>query len=231
MRLVAPVCGALLAGVVARLRSGQGQGVSNVMEAVALGRVRLSLRATTSRVVSAWVAIGGGISIGREGPLIEAGGALGAAIGQAVRTRGSNAGSLVAVGTAAGFSAAYNTPFAAALFVLETIAGMAAPALVLPVMAGTVIAVAITRAAVGAGPIYGQRAFGLDNPLELIYVGALGVAAAVAALAFKRLLGAVERWFERHPTPQPFRADAGRTCRGSIADMDSVQSPATDTSL
>jgi chloride channel protein, CIC family len=187
------------------------------MEAVALGRVRLSLRATISRVVSAWVAIAGGVSIGREVPLIEAGGALGAAIGQTMRTTGDQTRVLVAVGTAAGFSAAYNTPFAAALFVLETIAGMAAPALVLPVMAGTVIAVTITRTAVGAGPIYGQRAFGLDAPMELIYVAVLGVAAAGAAIAFKRVLGVVEWWFERHPAPQPFRAMLGGLVVGSIA--------------
>lgn len=217
LRLAAPVCGALLAGLVARLRSGPGQGVSNVMEAVALGRVRLSLRATASRVVSAWAAIGGGVSIGREGPLIEAGGALGAAVGRTVRTSADQTRVLVAVGTAAGFSAAYNTPFAAVLFVLETIAGMAAPALVLPVMAGTVIAVGLTRAAVGAGPIYGQRAFGLDAPAELIYAGALGVAAAGAAIAFKGVLGSVEQWFERHPTPQPLRAVLGGLVVGSIA--------------
>jgi CIC family chloride channel protein len=217
LRVVAPVCGALLAGVVARLRSGQGQGVSNVMEAVALGRVQLSLRATASRVVSAWAAIAGGVSIGREGPLIEAGGALGAAVGRTVRTSADQTRVLIAVGTAAGFSAAYNTPFAAALFVLETIAGMAAPALVLPVMAGTVIAVAVTRAAVGAGPIYGQRVFGIEGPLELIYVGVLGVAAAGAAIAFKRTLGAVEQWFERHPTPQPLRACLGGLVVGAIA--------------
>lgn len=41
------------------------------MEAIALGRVQLSLRSAASRVASSWIAIGGGLSIGREGPLIE----------------------------------------------------------------------------------------------------------------------------------------------------------------
>ena len=52
------------------------------MEAVALGHVQLSIRATASRVASSWAAIAGGMSIGREGPLIELGGALGAALGR-----------------------------------------------------------------------------------------------------------------------------------------------------
>ena len=55
--------------------------VSNVMEAVALGNVQLSLRTTVSRVLSSWSAIATGMSIGREGPLIEFGGSLGAATG------------------------------------------------------------------------------------------------------------------------------------------------------
>ena len=52
------------------------------MEAVALGNVQLSLRTTVSRVLSSWSAIATGMSIGREGPLIEFGGSLGAALGR-----------------------------------------------------------------------------------------------------------------------------------------------------
>jgi H+/Cl- antiporter ClcA len=58
----------------------------NVMEAVVLGHVRLSLRATMSRISSSAVAIASGMSIGREGPLIEFGGSLGAASGRWMRT-------------------------------------------------------------------------------------------------------------------------------------------------
>ena len=70
LRLVVPLAGAGAAGMIARVRATPAQGVSNVMEAVALGNVQLSLRTTASRGVSSWAAIAGGMSIGREGPLI-----------------------------------------------------------------------------------------------------------------------------------------------------------------
>jgi CIC family chloride channel protein len=91
------------------------------------------------------------LSIGREGPLIEVGGALGAVVGRIVKTPLNETRVLIGAGTVAGFAAAYNTPFAASLFVLETMAGVAAPELLLPVMAATVGAAGITRATVGPG--------------------------------------------------------------------------------
>jgi chloride channel protein, CIC family len=217
LRLMVPVAAAAIAGTIGRLRSSRTQGVSNVMEAIALGRVQLSLRATASRVASSWAAIAGGLSIGREGPLIEVGGALGAAVGRTVQTSLAQTRVLVGAGTAAGFAAAYNTPFAATLFVLETIAGIAAPELLLPVMAATVGAAAIMRATVGAGPIYGQRAFGLASYIELLSFALLGVVAALAALVFKTVLALLERWFDAHPVPQPIRATLGGLIVGAIA--------------
>ena len=59
LRFVVPVAGAALAGLIARLRNAPSQNVSNVMEAVALGHVQLSMRATASRVASSWAAIAG----------------------------------------------------------------------------------------------------------------------------------------------------------------------------
>jgi CIC family chloride channel protein len=217
MRLVVPVVAAALAGIITRFRSARGQGVSNVMEAIALGRVQLSLRTTASRAASSWVAIAGGLSIGREGPLIEVGGALAAAVSRRLAISLMHTRVLVAAGTAAGFAAAYNTPFAASLFVLETIAGMAAPPLLLPVMAATVGATAMMRGAVGAGPIYGQRAFSMASYGEFVAFAALGIAAAVVALGFKIVLARLEGWFEHHPIPQPFRAMLGGLLVGAIA--------------
>jgi len=216
-RLLVPALGGAVSGLIARLRTVPPQGVSNVMEAVALGNVRLSLRATVVRVLSSWTSIASGLSIGREGPLIEFGGALGAAMGRVFRNPLTETRILVAAGTAAGFAAAYNTPFAAVLFVLETIVGIAAIEALLPVMATVLLGAAITRAIAGGGPIYGARAFTLQSPFDLISFALLGALAAVAALCFKAVLAALERRMATHPIQQPARAIIGGACVGAIA--------------
>ena len=215
MRVIVPVGGGLVAGLIASLRPTQG--VSNVMEAVALGKVQLSLRTTLSRVTASWSAIATGLSIGREGPLIEFGGTLGATVGRVMGTSLDRTRVLVAAGTAAGFAAAYNTPFAAVLFVLETIVGIAALEAMLPTMTAAVMATALTRAVVGGGPIYGQRLFVLQSPAELASFAALGLLAALGALGFKSTLALFEHWLVRHPIPQPARATLGGLLVGAIA--------------
>jgi CIC family chloride channel protein len=217
LRLLVPATGGLVAGSIARFRSTKSQGVSNVMEAVVLGRLHLSVRTTLSRVAASWTAIAAGLSLGREGPLIEFGGTLGAALGRWLRVPRDGTRVLVASGTAAGFGAAYNTPFAAVLFVLETVVGIATPLAMLPAIAATVVATGITRAIVGAGPIYGQRTFALQSLRDLASFAALGMVAAGAAFAFRRVLTALEDWCDRHPLPQPLRATAGAALVGAIA--------------
>jgi chloride channel protein, CIC family len=217
LRLAVPAAGAFVAGVIARWRKAPSQGVSNVMEAVVLGRVQLSLRTTMSRISSSAVAIASGMSIGREGPLIEFGGSMGAAGGRLMRTSLDETRVLVAAGTAAGFAAAYNTPFAAILFVFETIIGIATPAALLPTMTATVIATVVTRALAGAGPIYGQRLFEAETAHDLWWLLALGALGAMVATAFKWALSQTEEVMERLFALQPWRAIAGGLIVGTLA--------------
>jgi CIC family chloride channel protein len=157
------------------------------------------------------------MSVGREGPLIEFGGSLGAGVGRRLAVPLDQTRVLVAAGTAAGFAATYNTPFAAVLFVFETIIGIATPSAVLPTMGATVIAAVVTRAVVGAGPIYGQRAFDVHAYRDLVWILLLGVLAALVAGAFKKVLGWTEGLAERAFRVQPWRAAAGGLVVGVLA--------------
>jgi CIC family chloride channel protein len=217
-RLGLPAVGGLLAGVVARmLARSKGGGVGDVMEAVVFGRVRLSMRTTLLKSAGSWLAIVTGGSIGREGPLIQFGGSLGDSVARAFGIDEDRARALMAAGMAAGFAAAYNTPIAAVLFVLEVVTGIVALDAVLGAVVATTIATAVTRAVIGGGPIYGQRSFELASPWELVAYAGLGLAGALAASGFMRLLSGGETLFARTRIPQPWRAAAGGLVVGGFA--------------
>ncbi len=218
-RCAMPATGGLIAGLLGLIcASDRGdKGVGNVMEAIVLGRGRLSLRVTLVKSLASWVAIASGGSIGREGPLIQFGGAAGQTLGERLRLPPSSIRLLIAAGTAAGFTAAYNTPFAAVLFVLEVVTGVVVLDVFVPALIATVIAAAVTRATAGTGPLYGQRAFVLISPTELLAFGALGLAIALVAQGFMRLLSLSERAFHRPWLKLPWRSALGGAIAGAIA--------------
>lgn len=217
-RVALPALGGLLAGTIARFASSSvGQGVGAVMEAAAAGGTHVSLRATAWKALSSWLAIATGNSVGREGPLIQFGGSLGFRVASVAGVSGRSVRALVAAGTAAGFAAAYNTPLAAVLFVIEIVTGVVALESLGMVLVATAISTALVRATVGGGPIYGQRAFAIATTSELLAHAVFGVVAALFAHVFMRMLATGERSFARTTTPQPWRAAAGGAMVGAIA--------------
>jgi CIC family chloride channel protein len=217
-RLLLPTGGGLVAGLLGRLaaKGEGGHGVSDVMEAVVLGRVRLSMRHTLLKSLGSWFAIATGGSLGREGPLIQFGGALGKVVGERLGFGVHRTRVLIAAGTAAGFASAYNTPLAAVLFVLEVVTGVVVLDAIVPALIATVLATALTRAVVGPGPIYGARAFSFHSSAELAAYAVLGVAAALVAQGFMRLLSLGERLFHRPGLPLPWRPALGGLLAGAF---------------
>ena len=218
VRLFLPALGGLLAGLVGLIRvRAPSQNVGDVMEAVVLGRTRLSLSSTWWKAVGSFLAIASGGSVGREGPLIQFGGSLGASVATRAGIHGDTARALIAAGTAAGFAAAYNTPFAAVLFVVEIVTGMVVIDALGLVLIATAISTALVRATVGGGPIYGQRAFSTTSTPELVAYAVLGLLAALVGQAFMRLLAAGEQGFAASKLPQPWRAALGGLLVGALA--------------
>src|SRR5262245_30050196 len=215
-RIAVPALGGLAAGALGLLvrRARGGGGVGNVMEAVVLGGVHLSMRVTLLKSAAAWLAIASGGSLGREGPLIQFGGAAGEWVGARFGMTPERARLLIAAGPAAGFSAAYNTPLAAVLFVLEVVTGVVVLDAILPAVVATVVATALTRLVAGEGPIYGQRAFGIHVRGELVAFAGLGIFTALAAQAFMRVLSLGEDWFERSRLGLPWRPALGGALAG-----------------
>jgi CIC family chloride channel protein len=219
LRFSFPALGGLFAGFLVWLSSrfGSNQGVSDVMEAVVLGKVRLSLRVTLLKSLGSFCAIATGGSLGREGPLIQFGGAIAQFVSTRLQLSATHTRRLIAAGAAAGFAAAYNTPFAAVLFVLEVVTGVVVLDAILPALIATSIATALMRASVGEGAIYGQRVFHLQAPIELLAFAGLGIAGALSAQAFMRLLSFGETLFRRSGLGLPWRPALGGLIAGACA--------------
>ncbi len=216
-RLGVPVAGAFVTGLLAlAIANRAGGGVGDVMEAVALGRVRLSLSTTLVKSLASWTAIVSGGSLGREGPLIQFGGAAGQSFGEWFQVSKTHQRVLIAAGTAAGFAAAYNTPLAAIAFVIEVVTGIIVIETIVPALIATVIATALTRAVVGAGPIYGQHTFVVTSPGELAAFAAMALVAAAAAFGFTRFVMLGERAFRRPWLKPPWRQALGGLGAGAI---------------
>lgn len=211
LRVLVPALGGALAallGVLAARRAG-GHGVAEVLEAVALGRGRVSISTAAWKGAGSFVAMVTGGSVGREGPLLQFGAAVGTWLGERLGLDARRGRALVAAGTAAGFAAAYNTPIAAVLFVVEVVTGLISLEVVLPVMVATAIATVITRVALGAGPLYGLRGFSLAAPEELGAYAVLGFGAGFVGAGFMALLAAGAAAVKRWPIPAVARGALG----------------------
>jgi CIC family chloride channel protein len=218
LRVLFPVLGGAGAGIVTALAARRpGYGVGEVLEAVTVGRGQLPLAACLWKSAASFLAIVTGGSLGREGSIIQFGAGAGAAVGRRLRLTAPRARALAAVGTGAGFAAAYNTPLAAVLFVVEVVLGVATLGVVLPVVVGVVVATGITRAALGGGPLYGARDFALASPRELAAHLALGLAAGALGPAFLGFLARGERAFAGLGDSRPVRGALGGLGVGLLA--------------
>jgi CIC family chloride channel protein len=189
-----PIVGGLIYGpLVDRFaREARGHGVPEVMLAVAQrgGRIR-PVVAVVKSLASA-LCIGSGGSVGREGPIVQIGSALGSTLGQIARSPEARMRLLVACGAAGGISATFNAPIAGVFFALEVILRDFETRSFGAVVVSSVVADVIGRAAFGSEAFLSLPKLGVGSvagyPLYLL----LGLLAALVGVAFIRILYGLE---------------------------------------
>ncbi|HEX7836571.1 MAG TPA: chloride channel protein [Kofleriaceae bacterium] len=218
-RIVLPAIGGLLVGLVLVLaaRVREGAGVGFVMEAIVLGRVRVPLTRSVLQAFGSWLAIASGNSLGREGPLIQFGAAAGEGARRVFALDNVTARIVLATGVAAGFASAYNAPVAGVLFVVEIVTGVVVLEAIVPMLVAVVIATIATRYVIGGAPLYGERAFQLGSPAELLAFAGLGLGAAPVGVGFLRLLGLADHAWRK--LPMPWRPALGGLVCGAILSV------------
>ena len=180
----------------------KGHGVPEVMDAIYhKGGVIRPIVALVKSLASA-IAIGSGASVGREGPIIQIGSALGSTFGQMIRMPAGQRIALVAAGAGAGIAATFNTPIGGVMFAIELMMPEVSVETFLPVAIATGTATFVGRWFFGDAPAFlvpPLQAMAVDANalLVLVLFAVLGALSGVAAAAFIQGLHLAEDLFDR----------------------------------
>jgi CIC family chloride channel protein len=192
--LVAPVLAGLVYGPLVQrfAKEARGHGVPEVMYAVARRGGRIAPQVAVVKSLASALRIGGGGSVGREGPIVQIGSALGSALGRTVRVAEDRMRVLVACGAAGGIAATFNAPLAGVFFAMELILrDFTAESFGMVVLA-SVTASVIGRAAFGDSPFLHLPAFTVTHLPQYLLFALLGVLAGATGVVFTRVLYRVE---------------------------------------
>jgi CIC family chloride channel protein len=183
----------------------KGHGVPEVMDAIYYKRGVIRPIVAVAKSLASALSIGSGAAVGREGPIIQIGSALGSTLGQVIRMSMGQRIILVAAGAGAGIAATFNTPIGGVLFATELMLPEISVNTFLPVALATGTATFIGRLFFGARPAFDIPSNLASLPVTpggalilLLYV-ALGVGIGVAAALFVRSLHWAEDLFDKVP--------------------------------
>ena len=180
----------------------KGHGVPEVMDAVYYNRGVIRPVVAVVKSIASALAIGSGAAVGREGPIIQIGSALGSTLGQVIRMPTGQRITLVAAGAGAGIAATFNTPIGGVLFATELMLPEVSVDTFLPVAVATGTATFIGRMFFGSQPAFSVPVdlAALPNApsgvATLVLYALLGAIVGVAAAGFVRTLHWLEDGFD-----------------------------------
>jgi CIC family chloride channel protein len=186
------------------------------MKSVLIGGGKIRPRVAAVKALASSICIGSGGSVGREGPIIQIGSALGSAIGQLFKLTEEKTKTLVGCGAAAGIAATFNSPLGGIFFAMEVILREYGLRNFSSVVLSAITATVISRSFLGNQPAFQVPPFVLYNISDFLYYLVFGLLAAVISLLFIKTLYKSEDLFAKIKIPEYFRPVIGGLSIGII---------------
>ncbi len=214
-----PAAGGLIVGPIVYFwaREAKGHGVPEVMEAVAIKGGVIRKRIVMIKSLASAICIGTGGAVGREGPIVQIGSAIGSTIGQIAKISADRMRTLAGCGAAAGIAATFNAPIAGAMFSLELILADFGLATFSPIVISAVVATAVSRHFLGDFPAFAVPAYELVSAWEFPLYVILGILCALVGVLFVRVLYKSEDLFDALKFPEYLKAVLGGLIIGGAA--------------
>ncbi len=167
-----------------------GSGIPHIK--AVLHRLRLLdwRRVLPVKLFGGTIAISSGLALGREGPTVQMGSAMGAAVAERLGSPPRERLTLIASGAGAGLAAAFNAPLAGLVFVLEEVQRDFRPTVFGAAFVAAAVADILARLTVGQLPVFTIPSYPVSPLTALPIFALLGVITGVVGVAFNRgLLG------------------------------------------
>jgi CIC family chloride channel protein len=220
LRVLIPALGGLLVGLIfkyAKVTEAEGEGVPEVMEALAHKQGTIRPVVAPIKIITAAITLGSGGSAGREGPVIQIGSAIGSSVAQVFKLDAQNRSLLLAAGAAAGIGGTFGAPLAGVLFTYEILHHR------LTFLKGMIIVTSALIGSFGAQLLTGGKGlrFIIENdfsisPVLLISLITIGMLSAFVAIGFGRGLELGRKLFQVAPLPHILKPALGGLLIGII---------------
>jgi CIC family chloride channel protein len=131
-----------------------------------------------------WLAIGGGLALGREGPSVQIGANIGSLVARRFRLKQADQIALLAACGGAGLATAFNAPIAGAVFVLEELIRRFDTRIAIAALGASCCATAVARMFLGNAPDFQVGALPYSGVGSGLLFTGLGILAGFAGLAY-----------------------------------------------
>lgn len=202
---VLALCGWLTGWIVKQNPIVSGSGIPQVKGVLQRKLAMNWWKTVLAKFAGGALSIGAGLSLGREGPSIQIGSAIGMGFSKLLHKPKMTVQFLTTCGASAGLAAAFNAPIAGAVFALEELHGNFSPVVMITALASSIVADMVSKEFFGLKPIFdfhGITAIPLHQYGHLIV---LGILLGIAGLLFNRSLCKIQDLYKRIKLPLQIR--------------------------
>ncbi|MFB9054373.1 chloride channel protein [Formosa undariae] len=211
----------LLAGLVIHFIGDPGE-IQLIVNNIRFNKGKLNPKNNPSMILSSFLCIASGGSLGPEAPLVQVTGSIGTWLGKIFRLKGEALRSLSIAGMASGFTALFGAPLGGSLFALEILHYKHAveyyraiiPALVASSFSYIVFALIVH---LGLGPTWNLSAYEYSGIFDFGYAVFFAIIATAVGWSFIFCVKFFKVIFEKYPIPIYIKTLIGGLLLGVIA--------------
>ncbi|SEN57911.1 ClC family H(+)/Cl(-) exchange transporter [Peptostreptococcus russellii] len=168
------------------------------------------------KFVGGIMCLAAGLSVGREGPSVQMGAAIGEGISKKANQMDYEHKYLITSGASAGLAAAFNAPLAGVMFALEEVHKNFSPIVLMSAMVSAVTADVITKAFLGINP---SLRFAMLNKMPIKYYWSLvilGILVGLSSYVFNNGILKTKHLYRDLPIKKEFKIMIPFVCSGIV---------------